>query len=323
MENIGYVFAFANSALLGVVHVGNTKRSPTERAMELSNAMGMSSPFIVAYAQLFEDCEEGERFVRSQLKRKGYQGAELIQAPVTEAVKAILRAPGALNEQDLDTSSPEHSWPDAEKDDALESLQIQPWTDVFEEALGHYYGTGSHLEDRAEAYRLFQKAASLGCPSAYSFLGTMNRYGSGVRENEKKALEYLKEGARIGSVVCYFEMADFFIHAGHRENAEKCASLFVEKFSHQIVDGVFLTDSEVDKIHSACAFLVYHKLRNGIVIPPSLRGFMAGNASYLKDSSQEFLKLSMQHSDESAVSTWRDAVDLIDSLLLNSEVLAA
>lgn len=330
MNNIGYVCALATSALEGAVYVGKTTRPPAEWASELSKIMRLSSPFIVAYEQLSEDYEESARFVCKHLERKGYrifsdgdQDGRFVHASVREVVKAILIAPGALDDEDFDAPRAKNSRTGTHVEEELDFLQVPPWADIYEEAQNYYYGTDSYLEDRAEAYRLFQEAASLGCPSAYRFLGSMARYGNGVKANERKALEYFKEGARIGSVICYLEMADLFIETGQSDNAEKCASMFVGKFSYDMVDEVFITESDVNKVNSACAMLIKRKLSHGVTLPPSLRSFMIDNASNVRTSAENFVNLSRARGNIADESRWQQVIRVIDSFSTDPGILSA
>jgi len=211
MSDVGFVYVLANSAMPGLVKIGKTTRSPAERASELSAATGLPTPFIVVYEQLFEDCTAAEGFVHTFLGGKGFRLAEnreFFSAPVTEVVRALALAPGAI-----DGSAPETE-PYEDEDgllsagrvgDELDDLslgggaqpvRVEPWRDVFEEAECYYLDFGDYIEDYAEAMRLYKQAAKLGCLEAYSRLGEMFKSGEGCRADNGKALEYFKEGAR-------------------------------------------------------------------------------------------------------------------------------
>jgi hypothetical protein len=58
---VGYLYVLVNSSMPGLVKVGKTARSPTQRADELSGVTGVATPFIVAFEQQF-----AERLTRNQ-----------------------------------------------------------------------------------------------------------------------------------------------------------------------------------------------------------------------------------------------------------------
>ena len=85
MNDIGYLYVLANSAMPGIVKIGKTTRSSTERATELSKVTGLPTPFIVVYEQLFENCSSAEMFVHTFLTDKGFrisENREFFSAPV-------------------------------------------------------------------------------------------------------------------------------------------------------------------------------------------------------------------------------------------------
>jgi tetratricopeptide (TPR) repeat protein len=238
-SNMGYVYVLANSAMPGLVKIGKTTRGTSERAAELSAATGLPTPFIVVYEQLFDDCSAAESFVHTYLEHKGGRvsdNREFFNAPVNEVVRAISLAPGAIEsntsvkdniEDELVRSSEEY--------DELDSLslsssqQLSPWHSVFEEAKLHYYGLDDYIQDYTEALRLFRQAATLGSNGAYAWIAKMYSDGEGVRKDLQKALQVLKEGARKGSLLCYWRMGCLFLMPdGNIENAEKAFSLFTK-----------------------------------------------------------------------------------------------
>jgi T5orf172 domain len=99
MKTTGSVYVLANSAMPGLVKVGKTQRSATERAQELSNETGIPTPFIVVYEQLFEDCDAAEKYVHTVLDRTGIRESsnrEFFRATPKEVIEALLTAPGKL-----------------------------------------------------------------------------------------------------------------------------------------------------------------------------------------------------------------------------------
>ncbi len=227
MREPGFVYALINASMTGLVKVGRTARDPAGRADELSRATGVPTTFVLAYQRFFLDNDAAERFVHTFLERRGYRvsaNREFFRAPLEEVVEAILQAPGGASEVQQDSSN-DDAPVSHQRHEFLDSLTGQDhpaWEGVFEEAEDHYYGLGSVLQDYPEALRLYKQAASLGASKAYLCLGKMHRDGEGCTQNNSRALEYLKEGARCGDVNCYAEMADLFVEEEHLENARKC-----------------------------------------------------------------------------------------------------
>src|SRR5947207_4857136 len=96
----GYIYVLVNSSLPGLVKVGKTTRLPSERVQELSGATGVPTPFIVAFEQIFEDCDAAEACVHAALERQGLRQSnnrEFFRASAAEVIRVILTT--AENEQ--------------------------------------------------------------------------------------------------------------------------------------------------------------------------------------------------------------------------------
>ncbi len=298
MEELGYLYVLANSAMPGLVKVGKTTRSPSERAGELSGATGLPTPFIVVYEQLFEDCGAAESFVHAFLAQQGYRvsdNREFFSAPVNIVVRAISLASGAID-HDSSQIAPEQADDllGQSEPDELDSLRLSqsepsyPWSSVFAEAEAHYYGRGDYIQDYTEALRLFRQAARLGSLSAYRFIGDMYADGEGVCQESMKALEFYKEGARKGSTSCYWAMGQLFTGEGHNENAEKCFRLFLQHMP-ALPDGQHLTEDELGVILIGCFFMLITKVTNGKKPPDVLSGFIAERASDILKKADGYL----------------------------------
>lgn len=239
----GYLYVLANSSMPGLVKVGRTSRLPSERAEELAGATGVPTPFIVVLEQLFEDCDATELFVHTQLERKGYRvstNREFFRAPVSEVVRIIMSAPGALGDTSAGRAS--EGATDSEEDDLiskdmpaeLTELTLdnyrppQPWESVFEEAEKYYYGFDDYIQDYDEAFRLYKDAAKLGSSVALARIGDMYLYGNGVSKNLQKALDFYKETVKKGNYYGYTGMGDLFYQQRHIENRRKCYKAFFE-----------------------------------------------------------------------------------------------
>jgi hypothetical protein len=295
MRELGYLYVLANSAMPGLVKVGKTTRSSSERAKELSGATGLPTPFIVVYEQIFEDCGSAESFVHAYLAQQGYRvsdNREFFSAPVNIVVRAIILASGAID-HDSFQSTPEQADDLLERGepDELESLSLSqsdltyPWSSVFAEAEARLDGSDDFIiENHAEALRLFCQAARLGALPAYGRIGHMYQYGAdGVPQNSIKSLEFFKEGARKGSAYCYWAMGMLFIRAREGEdwqNAEKCFRLFLRHMP-ALPDGQHLTKLELDFIFQDCVYLLQNKV-NVTEPPAALSGFFVEKASQIR-----------------------------------------
>lgn len=287
MEEHGYLYILANSAMPGLVKVGKTTRSPSERAGELSGATGLPTPFIVVYEQLFEDCDAAESFVHAFLAQQGYRvsdNREFFSAPVNIVVRAIALASGAIDHDSLLPAAEQaDDLLERGEPDELDSLSLSqseaayPWSSILDEAEGHYYGYGDYIQDYAEALQLFRQAVRLGALPAYRYIGEMYERGEGVREDRAKALEFYKEGARKGSPYCYWAMGSLFLQEDAQQNAEKCYQLFLRHMP-TLPDGRCLTNLELDGIIMRCYIFLTRKIVDGIEPPGVLSGFIADKA---------------------------------------------
>lgn len=305
MKDIGYIYVLANSSMPGAVKVGKTTRSTAERSQELSGVTGLPTPFIVVYEQLFEDCTAAEAFVHTILGQKGFRIAEnreFFNAPVTEVVRAITLAPGAImvggtlpvaKSDETDEFFGDHSQDELddlslETDETLDIPYSYAWYSVLEEAEANRYGYGDTLQDEGEALRLYGLAAKLGSLQAYAMMGSMHENGTVI--DKEKALKYYKEGARRKNVFCYWKMGVLFQTAEKYQNAEKCFSLFFENMEHEIPDGQhqFLLDwSGIDR--DCLALLFLNNLRNA-QIPGAVNELIAERNHDLISAAQSMIK---------------------------------
>lgn len=305
MNDIGHLYVLANSAMPGLVKIGKTIRSPAERAIELSSATGLPTPFIVVYEQLFGDCSAAESFVHTYLATKGFRvsdNREFFNAPVNDVVRAIALAPGSLDSDTLaSTIEPEIDLIEPHKFDELDDLQINNqtfvrqvpiWESIFEEAENHYYGLGDTLQDYKEAMKMYVQAAKLGALPAYSRIGEMYKEGEGVQANAENALKYFKEGARKGSFYCYWAMGMLFwspYDSAHRnsENSEKCFSLFLKNLNDDIADGNQFTAEQWTQVSRNCMSLLYMKMHHQMDTPSVLKNFFLQRARSIKSEAQK------------------------------------
>ncbi|MFB9127504.1 GIY-YIG nuclease family protein [Paraburkholderia dipogonis] len=276
----------ANSAMPGLIKIGRTARSPAERALELSGATGLPTPFIVVYQQMFADCAAAEQFVHTHLAQRGFrvsENREFFNVPPNEAARAISRAPGAVDEPDHAHSS---AAPDREL--AIER-HTSVWRATFDDAVGSYYGLGDILLDHAHAFALFRQAAALGGLPAYPFLGRMCLDGDGTTKSAERALEYFKEGAQKGAISCYFEMGRVFFATKQLENAEKCFSSFSRRLGAGSIDGVHLTIEQLSSIYLECFHLLLDPLSR-YVLPTALMTFIVASKQAILSAGNSVLE---------------------------------
>ncbi len=249
MKTTGSVYVLANSAMPGLVKVGKTQRSATERAQELSNETGIPTPFIVVYEQLFEDCDVAEKYIHTVLDRTGIRESsnrEFFRATPKEVIEALLTAPGKLTgiqAQNYSQSKAE-SLLDRTESDELDDFKLEDededvlsglWIEIWKEAEAAYYGFGDTIQDYDEAMKLYIQSAKLGCPYAYRRIGHMYSYGQSVKESNSKALEFFKKGARQGDYYCYAAMAEhLFQYEEQPDNYFKAMKLFFKTRNESI-----------------------------------------------------------------------------------------
>jgi tetratricopeptide (TPR) repeat protein len=322
MDNVGYLYVLANSAMPGLVKVGKTTRSPSERSTELSGVTGLPTPFIVVYEQLFRDCSAAEAFVHTHLANQGYRVAEnreFFNAPVNDVVRAIAFAPDAINTdvpQQADELLSENTG------DELDSLSLNdpsgaalpPWHGVFEEAENFYYGIGDSIQDYVEALRLYRQAARLGCLPAYGKIGGMHKLGEGVREDKAAALEYYKVGARKGSVYCYWAMGRVFMDAANNENAEKCFTLFLKNLPSNIPDEVTLTSHEFFLVGIDAVMLMMRYVIDSVSTPASLIRFVSLHKYHVLKASNRLVELAHNRGDTTQAERYLQVSRYLESL---------
>lgn len=234
MDEKGYVYALINPSLEGMVKIGKTTRSPDERAMELSSATGVPTPFFVAYKIYVNDCDQAEKYMHTLLFSKGFRVSdrrEFFQMPLDKAIELMIDVQSKYMISS-DFNSYEVNKPTG--DEFLDSLDIEendncgeipssnPWDDIESLAWEYYTGMYSELQDYGEAIKLYKQAFSLGSTTACIQLSEMYRDGEGCAASLKLSLDYLKKGAMNGSGLCYAYMADIFIDQDHISNATKC-----------------------------------------------------------------------------------------------------
>ena len=231
----GWVYVMVNPSMPGCIKVGRTTRPPEERAAELSQATGVATPFLVVFEQLFADCALAERDIHHALQARGERVAanrEFFRTPPSDAIRIILRTPGAL--------------------DALPGTPPGAGaTELVDEGDRFLHGSGEAMQDLTEALRCYRLAARRGSAIACERLGMLHAELERTPAGRKRALRWLKEGVRRGNYYCYRVMADLFALDLHLENTRKAWQLF---FARRELD----EDSEIERfLEAGCRYIAH------------------------------------------------------------------
>ncbi len=207
----GWVYVLVNSSIPGVSKVGRTSRPPLQRAAELSAATGVATPFVLAFEQEFADCVLAERLIHAELDRRGWRltaNREFFRGSPGEIVRVVLDVAAASG----DGPAPPH---------------VAGAEALLAEADRHLFGQGDTLQDLTEAMRCYRLAAARGSLVALERLGAIHaQLDPRGRIGRRRAMRFLKDGARLGNYYCYVEMAELFAQERHLENFRKAWDKF-------------------------------------------------------------------------------------------------
>ncbi|WP_419317689.1 GIY-YIG nuclease family protein [Caulobacter sp. ErkDOM-E] len=224
------MYVLVNSSLPGLVKVGKTSRSTSERVKELSNATGVPTPFIVAFEREFEDCDAAERFVHKQLEAAGLRQAanrEFFRAPTSQVVRVVIDAPDSLESyrSAYDVDAPAENI--SSDNDLLNAYDIE--SEIISEASDYLQGQNGRLKDPAEAIRLFKIAAKQGSGFAHFALGVFAQEGRFAPENADIAKIHYLSAIRLNDFRSYPRLGRIYQTKLDTKNANKCAEIFVQK----------------------------------------------------------------------------------------------
>ena len=241
MNDNGYVYVLMNPSMKGLVKIGKSTRTPQQRADELSSTTGVPTPFVVVYDYYFESCTKAEQYIHTYLEEKGFRVSgkrEFFEIPVKDAVDAVMEAKNHFGEfiknedNEIEIEIPTSEVLDSFLDslDGLERTEKNgdPGKIMLLMGLNHFLGLDGELQDYEEALIYFEKALKLGESDAYLKIGSMYKYGQGVKENESQAFKYFKEGAKNGSIDCYGEIARIMEKQENIENTKKSWKRYFE-----------------------------------------------------------------------------------------------
>jgi hypothetical protein len=242
----GSVYVLVNSP--GMAKVGRTMRAPADRALELSTATGVATPFVVAFDQAFADCVEAERLIHAELDRRGLRinsNREFFRGTPSEIIRVI-----------LEVSEMEAPQPTISQLPCADRLRI-----AADNAL---LGQGDTLQDTGDALRLYKLAATRGSLIAFERMGQIYNalyLASPDRPRRRRALNALKEGAQRGNYYCYCELGVLFTAERHVGNFTKSWGLFFERRAEAPVLEV---EGDPGRFAAACGRYIAQALELGI-----------------------------------------------------------
>ncbi len=294
MSSPGFVYVLMNPSLPELVKIGKTAGSPEERARQL-NSTGIPTPFVVAYKRHFPDCDSAEQYVHTLLESQGYRitpNREFFRAPMTVAIDAILLASGqssASSETGAGDSTPSPAGGGLAKTQGHE-----PWAALLEEADNARYGSRGEIQDEHAAFRLYERAAQLGAPEAFIALSEMCSHKT--IDGKRKAIDWLREGARKGVRECWAAMADAYsgkVYPGffdEPDNARKC----LRKFFSGLQFGQLNADEQMYAYFRLKKFVEYCELSEGIEASEDFRAAAAAANDFLLNLSSNLSERDQQ-----------------------------
>ena len=221
MPENGYVYVLVNPSMNGLIKVGKTTKEPKERAVELSKATGVPTPFFVVYEEFFNNCSQAEDFVHTYLEQKGYRLApnrEFFEVPTKEAIDAIIECKKTMKDIVFGVSCAENN----------DENDIKPWENIEKMATDYFWGTNETFQDYNKAFKLFRQAEILGSASATRILGIMYYNAKGCKRNLDNAIELFEKAIYLGDKSCYAELTFSFLEKKHNANAQKSWCKFID-----------------------------------------------------------------------------------------------
>lgn len=241
----GYIYALINPSLKGLVKVGKTTRNPEERAIELSSATGVPTPFIVGYEIFVDDCDAAESFVHELLGIKGLRlskNREFFQASLAEVVSAIVDCKDIYG-VDVNNHFEDESSQSTEDVNSLVNT-------LLEEAKKYHYGSDGYFEDHHEAEKIYLQAITLGSFSAAIGLADMY-WSSSDLHSPKKAIKYANI-ALEGLKNFILQPHDFLFEIKKIKDDDKSLSEFIELFDYYWFESYM--QPYIDTLNSIVAF---------------------------------------------------------------------
>jgi hypothetical protein len=233
----GWVYVLVNSSMPGIIKVGRTTRPPGERAAELSAATGVATPFVLAFEQSFTDCVRAEQDIHAELDRRHLRVAmnrEFFRGSPADIVRLVLDVAALSGEAPELTPSP----------------NAAAWLEKGDDAL---FGRGETLQDMTEALRCYRLAVTRGSLVALERLGAIYAQLPGKgRTGRRRAVRYLRDGAKRGNYYCYTELARAYAAERHAANFTKVWKSFFQQRETQ-----YRPEVEIDEARYIAALRIY------------------------------------------------------------------
>jgi TPR repeat protein len=192
---------------------------------------------------------------------------EFFRGPPAEVVRVVLEV-AARNDAGL-PYVPEHS--------------ATEWLSDGDRFL---FGMGDTLQDLSEALRCYRAAARRGSMVALERLGAVYSHVRGnTRADRRRAMRYLKEGAKRGNYYCYAELARMYAAEDHQANFVKAWDLFFSRRAQSLCDEVEAPSSESEAPETRYA----HALRRYLVGCIGL-GLVPLHVQELKDGAEPLVR---------------------------------
>lgn len=157
---IEYIYILINTSVPGLVKIGRTNRTPTERATELSRATGVPTPFIIAYEETVSDSAAAEKAIHALLSEQGVRpnsSREFFEVSLSNAVtvvNTICLAFKPSSKADANVFSSDPGLKSVNHSDAA--------INYYFEAIDHLYGGDEVFQDAYKAKALFELSLNLG-----------------------------------------------------------------------------------------------------------------------------------------------------------------
>jgi hypothetical protein len=222
----GTIYLLVNPSLPNIVKIGKTTRTASERAIELSLATGVPTPFTVVYEAKFSNCHIAEQMVHELLETQGYRTAsnrEFFSIAPTVGINAIITIQGLFKDVSEESSN---GVPDESEFDTA------PWEQFEDKAREYHYGSDLVMENVPAAINAYKTAIKLGSKKGYSELADV--YFGNKLDND--GFSVLMNGAESNVPRCWLELALIYIGENiytatryvNKENAIRCFRNFFQ-----------------------------------------------------------------------------------------------
>jgi hypothetical protein len=229
MSSPGYFYILINPSIEGRIKIGKTAEDPENIVPELSSGTGVQTPFILVYKEFFINCGLAEAMVHQALEQLGYRVDQvLLDIAPWEAIKVIQDVKNKINFKENDDI---HHL-------SLEEKSLQRLSNaLLKKAESVYFGYDDHPVDYNLAKTIFMKSAEFGSAVAFKYLGDIYNYGNGCIENVDAAIDYYKQGARLGLNICHAYLGVlYWLIRKDIDNGKKCWRAYFHNLDPQLAN---------------------------------------------------------------------------------------